>query len=187
MDTVMLRTAGITTVCVFDTSVDNPLNGYLDIYNPILNKQPQNIEDYGKLFDMVKSCIQCEKLMFTAICADRDTSKWVMNFAKHDYIFGNSFSEINNRIMNWNYYAFIYENNTFHVFKQMFLSQHSHTKIRTIYEKDIAIRYINHYWKLFEKQYKDGGIVSHNTLYVVYPVVDSTSDNFTEVVEFKNA
>ena len=187
MDSVMLRIAGITTMCVFDTSVEDPLNNYLDIYNPVLGRQPQNIEDYGTLFDMIKKCIQCDKLMFTAICAYRDTSKWVMNFANHEYTYSSSFSEINNRVLNWNYYAFIYEHSPFHVFKQMFLRQHSHTKIRTIYEKNITIRYINHYWKLFEKQYNDGGIVSHKILHVVYPVVDVNSDNFTEVVEFENA
>ena len=177
MDTYYLRSAGLVSFLGFDNNVNDPLTNHLDCPTQELKTQATSIAEYTTHFNWVKNAVMCDKLVFAAIGTDG-----LFDFiTTHRYESG-PFDTVSIAIANWKYRMFIYETGAFHVYTRQFLQAHSKTKIRTIYERSILHRYVNHYFKLFEKQHDEGLLISGENYHVVFPNINIKSDTFTEVV-----
>ena len=80
-------------------------------------------------------------------------------------------------------YMFVYERAIHPVFLREFLKRKPKYEIRLIYEKSIMHRYVSHYINLFEKQFREGDLISGDNFYMVLPDTSPHTENFTKVVD----
>ena len=168
MEARYLRTGGLTSYFVYNVIDGTTLDDIITCPEEI-KMTPSNIDQYSKQFNWIKDCIMYDKIKLAVIGTD-DLSFYESWINKYEYEYGYSTS-VCSKILNWKYKLFVFEEPTRHFFKQMFLEYHSRSLIRTVDNKSILIKYVDHYFNLFKKQWMDGSYMS-NEFHVISPVVD---------------
>lgn len=159
-----IRTASLVGVFTFDLSKGKNYGICNSTDTFELKKTPTHIDDFKKQFDWVKECCKYDNLVFAALGTDGSLKQ----FNNHKFTSG-YVDSVYPDIVDWKYDLFIYELYGY-TLTQLFLRKHSKTKIRTIDSTEILIKYTEHYYKLFEKQYNDGMYLTGDNVRTVYPV-----------------
>lgn len=174
MYTYHFKTAGLTCFFALEEEVYDTGRAFPDE----LKMQVTSIEGYTKQFNWIKQMVSSDKLIFAAVGSDGKFE----NINNHVFEYGMFYSVLNT-LPDSKQYMFVYERTPHPVFLREFLKRKPKFEIRLIYEKGIMHRYVSHYINLFEKQFREGDLISGDNFYMVLPDTSPHTENFTKVVD----